>query len=111
MKNNFDIKYNFIVQKLVEGDEIGYKAVIPAFNGIVYADTLDEMEEAVYQTIEDVIEHRRKNGIPIPKPDRITKYSGKFMLRIEPELHEKLALSAKAKNKSLNQYIRDKIAV
>jgi len=34
-------------------------------------------------------------------------YSGKFNLRIDPELHEKLAIAAQAKGKSINALAQD----
>jgi predicted HicB family RNase H-like nuclease len=37
-------------------------------------------------------------------------YSGKFNLRIEPELHERLALAAQAEGKSLNALAQEALA-
>lgn len=39
------------------------------------------------------------------KPEK--DYSGKFNLRIDPDLHENIAALATAENKSLNQWIAD----
>lgn len=35
------------------------------------------------------------------------KYSGKFNLRIRPELHERITLRARAENKSINMLVND----
>jgi predicted HicB family RNase H-like nuclease len=41
------------------------------------------------------------------KPKKL--FSGKFNVRIDPELHEKAVIAAAAKNKSLNQLVADAI--
>ncbi|MBI3418462.1 MAG: toxin-antitoxin system HicB family antitoxin [Verrucomicrobia bacterium] len=45
------------------------------------------------------------DGTPLPEAtnDR-RKYSGKFVLRVEPALHRRLALKALAEGESLNSY-------
>jgi len=50
------------------------------------------------------------NGEKIPEPIATKKYSGKFQLRIAPELHRRLATEAAEANMSLNRYIGDKLA-
>jgi predicted HicB family RNase H-like nuclease len=36
-------------------------------------------------------------------------YSGKFNLRIDPDLHEKISIKASAENKSLNKWVVDRL--
>lgn len=104
------IEYIYLVQDISEGKKRSYKAYIPAFNAIVYGDSLENLEDGISFSINDEIKHRKKNQIPIPKPDEIPNLSGKFTLRIDPELHQKLFLAAKAKNTSLNNFIENKLA-
>ncbi|HCC83718.1 TPA: hypothetical protein DEP96_02625 [Candidatus Uhrbacteria bacterium] len=47
----------------------------------------------------------------MPAPDKSQNFSGKFMVRIRPAAHERLALEAKARGKSLNSYVQEKIGV
>lgn len=42
---------------------------------------------------------------PLPEPSAGKEYSGKFVLRIKPELHKILALRAMQENESLNSYL------
>jgi predicted HicB family RNase H-like nuclease len=49
-----------------------------------------------------VIKSYLKDGIPIPEPQ--TKYSGNLNIRVDPELHSRLAKEAAAYNMSLNKY-------
>jgi predicted HicB family RNase H-like nuclease len=37
----------------------------------------------------------------------LKEYSGKFNLRVSPELHAQIAARAAAEGKSLNQYVKD----
>lgn len=109
----FKIEYDYIVHPISEGASKGYKAIIPAFSGVVFGENLTELEEGVALAIEEEIKARKSapgKKQPMPLPDRDQTFSGKFMVRINPSMHEKLALEAKARGKSLNAYIQEKIA-
>lgn len=104
------MKYNYLVVDIGNDKEEGYKAVIPKFPHIlVMADTVKELHEQVEFTLDLVIENLKKHGKPIPPKDNPSKYKGKVMLRISPELHEKLFYEAQANNSSLNKYIESKL--
>jgi predicted HicB family RNase H-like nuclease len=47
----------------------------------------------------------KQDGKPLPEPLDGKKYSGKFVLRVEPALHRRLAAKAQAAGESLNSYI------
>lgn len=63
-----------------------------------YAMIRDAMETWISFSLED--------GIPIPEPeiDTIEEYSGKFVVRITPKLHKRLAEGAKRNGVSMNHY-------
>lgn|SRR3989338_10687833 len=112
MKKNA-IEYDYVVHHISAGNSKGYKAVIPAFNSIVFGENLTELEEGVTLAIEEEIKARkavRGKKKPIPAPDSTQTFSGKFVVRINPFLHEKVALEARARGKSLNAYLQEKIA-
>ena len=50
------------------------------------------------------------NGEFIPEPLSEKEYSGKFQVRIPPELHRKLAIEAAEAKVSLNRYVSNKLA-
>ena len=50
------------------------------------------------------------NGESIPEPISEKNYSGKFQVRITPELHRRLAIEAAEENVSLNRYVSYKLA-
>ena len=97
--------YNYIVIDISEEDEVGYKAVISKFPKLhIVADSPEELHKAVAYGIEEEIKFYKKKGMRIPKPDA-HKYSGQFILRVRPEIHETLVELAKSEGSSLNQYL------
>ncbi len=54
--------------------------------------------------VDDVINDYEKDGDPLPEPKKQTNYSGKFVMRVGPELHKVLACRAQIANESLNEY-------
>lgn len=102
------IEYDYYIHPLTDGKTVAYKAVIPAFrNAIVFGETMKELEDGIRFCIEDEIETMKKEGKPIPPKKTHSFSSGKFVLRIDPALHERLFLSAKANKKSLNKFIEE----
>lgn len=67
-------------------------------------------EAAVYRELCDVvaetIELYKSDSMPLPKPTAARNYSGKFVLRVEKELHQALAIRAIQRGESLNSYCR-----
>ena len=54
--------------------------------------------------VDEWIELYNKEGRPLPPPTN-RNYSGKFVLRTGPDLHQALALRALSKGESLNKYV------
>lgn len=105
------MKYNYFVINISDSEGEGYKAIIPKFPGIlVMADTVEGLHEQVKYTINLVIKKLKKKGKQIPPEDNPSKFKGKVMLRIPPELHEQLYFEAQAHKTSLNKYIESKLA-
>lgn len=97
----------------------GYKAVISydpeiemfrgEFVGLnggadFYANNVRELYKEGRQSLQEFLCACEEEGIEPRKP-----YSGKLNLRIDPELHEAVALKAAANNQSLNQLINESI--
>ena len=102
--------YNYYIVNIGEDGEEAYQAIIPKFPNLhVFLDPIDNMHEIVMDVIDWEIKERKKDGRTIPKPDKKPKFNGKILLRISPELHEKLYIKAKARKMSLNKYIERKL--
>lgn len=66
--------------------------------------------EGLRKVIGDVIEDMRANNEPVPAPFRDRHYSGKFLVRIPPELHCQLAIEAAEERVSLNRLVASRLA-
>ncbi|MCD6589413.1 MAG: type II toxin-antitoxin system HicB family antitoxin [Candidatus Fermentibacteraceae bacterium] len=64
--------------------------------------TVDELRKAFHESIDDYLEFCAERGDSPEKP-----YSGKFLVRIEPELHKAVVLRSMMMHKSLNAWVRD----
>lgn len=64
----------------------------------------------IRQVVADVVADLQKNGEAVPEPLAARKYSGRFMVRVPPELHRRLALEAAESGVSLNRLASDKLS-
>ena len=81
--------------KIFHGDVINTRTVI-TFQGT----TVDEIETAFRDSVDDYLDWCKERNKEPEKP-----FSGKFVLRLSPDLHRKLNLKAKMSNTSLNSFI------
>ncbi|MBA4148731.1 MAG: toxin-antitoxin system HicB family antitoxin [Verrucomicrobia bacterium] len=51
-----------------------------------------------------------KDGVPLPESLGNKKFSGKFVVRVEPSLHRRLAAKALASGESLNAFCEKVLA-
>jgi predicted HicB family RNase H-like nuclease len=56
------------------------------------------------QAVEEMVELIHADGHALPAPLGKKEFSGKFVLRVEPALHRRLAAKALAAGESLNSY-------
>jgi len=64
--------------------------------------TVRQIEKAFRDSINDYIEWCESEGVSPEKP-----FSGRFNLRLSPELHKKVAIAAGKLNISLNKFIEN----
>lgn len=57
-----------------------------------------------------VVADMKRSGEPIPEPLAVRKFSGKFMVRVPPDLHRALTLEAAEAGVSLNRLAAVKLA-
>jgi predicted HicB family RNase H-like nuclease len=79
------------------GEVINLRDVV-TFQG----ETARQVRKAFRDSVDDYLEFCEERGESPEKP-----YSGKFIVRIEPELHKAVALHAKMEHKSLNAWVHD----
>jgi predicted HicB family RNase H-like nuclease len=59
--------------------------------------------EGIRETVREVIQDMGQTGEEVPEPLACKKYSGKFMVRVPPEVHRNLAIQALESGVSLNR--------
>ncbi len=98
----------------------GYEAAVDfdddmeMFHGVVintrdvitfYGRSVAELKKEFKASVEDYLEFCKQRG---EDPDR--PFSGNFVVRISPSLHQRLYSTAKKSGKSLNSWIEEKLA-
>lgn len=67
------------------------------------ANTPEDALEGIRATVAGVVQDMSESGESVPEPLSTKQYSGKFMVRIPPEVHRRLALEAAEAGVSLNR--------
>ena len=91
-----------------DGEYVGLCAEFPSLSWL--APTLEAALEGIRQVVTDVVADLETSGEPVPEPIAIRQYSGKFMVRVPPELHRQLALEAAESGVSLNRVVSAKLS-
>lgn len=71
-----------------------------------YATDVETLYKEGEKSLNVFLDMCKEDGVSPKKP-----YSGRFNVRITPELHRSLAISAKAQQKSLNQYVAEQLSI
>ncbi|GJM41397.1 MAG: hypothetical protein DHS20C20_16790 [Ardenticatenaceae bacterium] len=91
-----------------DGEYVGLGAEFPSLSW------LDESPETglngIRLVVADVVADMVANGENAPDPIAVRQYSGKFLVRIPPDLHRRLALEAAEAGVSLNRLASAKLA-
>ncbi|HEX7860590.1 MAG TPA: toxin-antitoxin system HicB family antitoxin [Verrucomicrobiae bacterium] len=74
------------------------------FTGAVHGSDEAKVYEELCETVEEWIELLDKDGARLPEPIGNKRFSGKFVVRVDPALHRRLAAKAMASGDSLNAY-------
>jgi predicted HicB family RNase H-like nuclease len=82
--------------KLFHGEVVGLRDVI-TFQGT----SVDELEQAFKDSVNEYLDFCKELGRDPEKP-----FSGKLMLRLPPEIHERAAYEARNSGVSLNAWLK-----
>jgi predicted HicB family RNase H-like nuclease len=102
-------KYTYRVMWSEEDQEyVGLCSEFPSLSWLKASPeaALKGIRTLVKSTVKDMVE----NGEQAPEPIAGKKYSGKFMVRVPPEVHRHLALEAAESGVSLNRLASTKLA-
>ena len=87
---------------------VGLCAEFPSLSWL--ADSQEATLRGIRAVVVEVIEDMRSNNEPIPQPLATKHYSGKFLVRIPPDVHRSLAIQAKEVGISVNRLVSAKLA-
>lgn len=64
----------------------------------------------IRERVAEVVADLEAHGESVPAPMALREYSGRFMVRIPPEVHRALAMEAADANTSLNRLVSSKLS-
>jgi predicted HicB family RNase H-like nuclease len=92
-----------------DGEYVGLCAEFPSLSW------LDKTQEAALQGIRKLVAaavlDMESNNENVPQPLALKSYSGKFMVRIPPNIHRDIAIQAAEAKVSINRVVSAKLAV
>ena len=87
---------------------VGLCAEFPSLSYL--ASTPEKAIQGILKVVADVVKDMEANDEPVPEPIYSRRYSGKFMVRVPPEVHRQLALEAAEEEISLNRLVSAKLS-
>lgn len=101
-------QFKYMVHVRWSEEDGAYVAEVPelpgcATHGTTYEGAMRNVREAIATWIDGAHE----SGYPVPEPLAVKKFSGRFVARINPELHRTLVMMAKAVGKTLNGFVQE----
>ena len=108
MTNTAD-RYTFRITWSAEDREfVGACAEFPSLSWL--AESPDEALAGIRRLVARTLRDLKRGGEPIPAPLSTRRYSGRFLVRVPPELHRHLAIEAAESGVSLNRLVSNKLA-
>ena len=102
-------KYTYRITWSEEDTEyVGLCAEFPSLSWL--AQTPEGALKGVSNLVNEVVADMRQNGETVPEPIAAKQFSGKFMIRIPPEVHRQLAIQAAEAGVSLNRLASSKLS-
>ncbi len=86
--------------EIFHGEIINIRDVI-TFQG----SSVEELKQAFQDSVDDYLEFCEERGEEPDKP-----FSGKFVVRIDPQLHKVMTIRARQEGKSLNSWIEQRLS-
>ncbi len=108
MTNKTD-RYTYRITWTEEDKEyVGLCIEFPSLSWL--AQTPEAALKGIRAVVTEVLYDMKKNGESPPQPLSLRSFSGKFVVRIPPEVHRELAIRAAEEGISLNRFISSKLS-
>jgi predicted HicB family RNase H-like nuclease len=108
-KNDNQDKYTYRVTWSEEDSEyVGLCSEFPSLSWL--AQTPEAALKGASKLVHEVISDMINNGEPVPAPIATKHFSGKFMIRVPPDVHRQLAIQSLEAGVSLNRLASAKLS-
>ena len=87
---------------------VGLCAEFPSLSWL--SKTPESALKGIRNVVAEIINDMNENSEEIPKPIANKNYSGKFMVRVPPEVHRNLAIQAAESGVSINRLVSSRIS-
>ena len=91
-----------------DGEYVGLCAEFPSLSWL--AKTPEAALKGIRKVVSDVVQDMKSNNEEVPEPIANRHYSGKFMVRVPPEVHRNLSIQAAEAGVSLNRLASTKLS-
>ena len=91
-----------------DGQFVGLCSEFPSLSWL--ASSPEKALRGIRKAASDVVRDMKANGESVPEPLCSRRYSGKFMVRVPPEVHRQLVLKAAEEDISLNRLVSAKLS-
>ena len=91
-----------------DNEYVGLCAEFPSLSWL--AATPEGALRGIRRLVAEVVKDMKVNGETVPEPIACRPYSGKFVVRIPPDVHRKLAIEAAESGISLNRIAGSKLS-
>ena len=91
-----------------DSEYVGLCAELPSLSWL--EETPERALIGIRQLVKETIADLRRAKEPVPEPISTRPYSGKFMVRVPPEVHRMLAIKAAESGVSINRLVSSKLS-
>ena len=91
-----------------DGEYIGLCAEFPSLSWL--AKTQEKALTGIRNTVQEIIRDMQFTSETIPEPLTTRRYSGKFTVRVPPEVHRKLSIQAAESRVSFNRLVSARLS-
>ena len=91
-----------------DGEFVGLCAEYPLLSWL--SNNQEEAFSGIRQVVSDCVADMKSNNESVPEPMADRTNSGKFMVRVPPEIHRALAVQAAESGVSLNRLVSSRLA-
>ena len=91
-----------------DNEYVGLCAEFPSLSWL--AASPEAALKGIRKVVADIVKEMKNNKEPVPAPIATKRYSGKFLVRVPPEVHRNLAIQAAESGISLNRIASAKLS-